>query len=440
MTVYLDGAPTGAVTVDAAGNWSFTPVVPLAEGSHTVFATVELGGETSPNSSINTFIVDTLAPDTSLTSVPPALTSSSSATFAFSSNEGGVSYECSLDGSAFLACGTPTSITGLSDGTHTLAVRAIDGAGNLDPTSATYTWTVDTAAPDTAIVTAPPALANSSSASFSFSSNEGGVSYACSLDGSAFLPCSTPSNIAGLSDGSHTLAVRATDGAGNADPTPATYAWAVDTTAPDTTIATAPPVLANSSSATFTFSSNEGGVSYACSLDGAAFAPCSTPATFAGLASGAHTLAVRATDGAGNVDATPASHAWTVDVVAPAPPVISAPAAGSSMAALAAVSGSAEAGSMVAVFIDGAPVGTVTASGAGAWSWTPPAPLAAGSHTVHATATDAAGNASAASAAVNFSIGVVAAPAAVPSLGAWGLLGLTSLLGLWGLGALRRKG
>lgn len=355
VTVYLDGGPTGTITADASGNWSFTPVVPLAQGSHTVSATVVFGGETSPNSNTNTFIVDTLAPDTSLTSVPPALTSSSSATFTFSSNEGGVTYECSLDGSAFLPCATPTSITGLSDGPHTLAVRAIDGAGNVDPTPAIYTWTVDTVAPDTTIVTAPPALANSSSA-------------------------------------------------------------------------------------TFEFSSNKSGVSYACSLDGAAFAPCSTPATFAGLASGAHTLAVRAMDSAGNVDATPASHAWTVDVVAPAPPVISAPAAGSSMAALAAVSGSAEAGSTVAVFIDGAPVGTVTASGAGAWSFTPPAPLAAGPHTVHATATDAAGNASAASAAVNFSIGVVAAPAAVPSLGAWGLLGLTSLLGLWGLGALRRKG
>ncbi|WP_420042313.1 IPTL-CTERM sorting domain-containing protein [Acidovorax delafieldii] len=102
--------------------------------------------------------------------------------------------------------------------------------------------------------------------------------------------------------------------------------------------------------------------------------------------------------------------------------------------------GSPEPGSTVAVSIDGVPVGTVTASGVGAWSFTPPAPLAAGPHTVEATATDAAGNASAASAVVNFSIaGVAAAPAAVPSLGTWGLLGLTSLMGLWGLGALRRR-
>lgn len=355
VTVYLDGTPTGTITVDAAGNWAFTPGVPLADGAHTVFATVELGGETSSNSNTNTFLVDTLAPDTFLTSVPAALTSSSSATFSFSSNEGGVSYGCSLDGSAYALCSTPTTFVGLSDGTHTLAVRATDGVGNVDPTPASYTWTVDTAAPDTTIVTAPPALANTSSATFVFSSNEGGVTYGCSLNGSAF-------------------------------------------------------------------------------------APCSTPITFTGLAGGAHTLAVRATDGAGNVDATPASYAWTVDAVAPAPPVISAPAAGTSMAALVAVSGSAEAGSTVAVFIDGAPVGTVTASGVGAWSFTPPAPLAAGPHTVQATATDAAGNASAASAVVNFSVaGVAAAPAAVPSLGTWGLLGLTSLLGLWGLGALRRR-
>ena len=355
VTVSLDGSSTGTTTVDAAGNWVFTPAVPLAEGSHTVSATVEFGGEVSPTSNTNTFIVDTVPPDTTIVAGPAALTSSPSAAFSFSSNEGGVGYECSLDGSAFLPCSTPSSITGLSDGPHTLAVRAMDGAGNVDPTPATYTWTVDTVPPDTTIVAAPP-------------------------------------------------------------------------------------VLANSATATFAFSSNEGGVTYGCSLDGAAFAPCTTPVTFAGLAGGAHTLAVRATDGSGNVDATPASYAWTVDVVAPAPPVINAPAAGSSMPALVAVSGTAEAGSTVAVFIDGAPVGTVTASGAGVWSLTPPAPLSAGPHTVHATATDAAGNASPASAVVNFSIGVVAAPAAVPSLGTWGLLGLTSLLGLWGIGALRRKG
>jgi hypothetical protein len=356
VSVYLDGAPAGTVTVDAAGNWAFTPVGPLADGSHTVFATVELGGETSSNSNTNNFIVDTLAPDTSLTSAPAALTSSSSATFSFSSNEGGVSYGCSLDGSAYVPCSTPHTFVGLADGAHTLAVHAVDAAGNVDPTPASYTWTVDTTPPDTTIVAGPPALTSSSSATFSFSSNEGGVSYGCSLDGSAFAACSTPN-------------------------------------------------------------------------------------TFGGLANGAHTLAVRATDGAGNVDATAASYAWTVDVVAPAPPVISAPAAGSSMAALVAVSGSAEAGSTVAVSIDGAPMGLVTASGLGAWSFTPPVPLAAGPHTVHATATDAAGNASAASAVVNFSIAAVAAaPAPIPSLGTWGLLGLTSLLGLWGLGALRRKG
>jgi hypothetical protein len=60
------------------------------------------------------------------------------------------------------------------------------------------------------------------------------------------------------------------------------------------------------------FSSNEAGSTFQCSLNGAAFAGCTTPANYTGLAVGNHTFQVRAIDAAGNVDPTPAGHAWTV--------------------------------------------------------------------------------------------------------------------------------
>jgi hypothetical protein len=81
-----------------------------------------------------------------------------------------------------------------------------------------------------------------------------------------------------------------------------------DTTPPVTTISGKPKVKTRKKKArvTFTFSATEAGSSFACSLDGGPFSPCSSPFS-AKLRRGAHTLTVRATDAAGNIDATPAS-------------------------------------------------------------------------------------------------------------------------------------
>jgi Ca2+-binding RTX toxin-like protein len=131
------------------------------------------------------------------------------------------------------------SYTSLADGSHTFQVRAIDGAGNVDPSPASFTWTIDTAPPDTMINSGPPNPSGSSSASFNFSGTDGGTgvaSFQCKLDGGSFAVCISPQSYSGLSNGSHTFQVRAIDGIGNADPTPASYTWTVDTVAPTVTI------------------------------------------------------------------------------------------------------------------------------------------------------------------------------------------------------------
>jgi hypothetical protein len=89
-----------------------------------------------------------------------------------------------------------------------------------------------------------------------------------------------------------------------------------DTTPPDTTITSGPPATTTSSSATFQFAASEPST-FECSLDGAAFAACSSPATYTGLAPGSHTFGVRATDTAGNTDPTPAQQNWTVHTNTP---------------------------------------------------------------------------------------------------------------------------
>jgi len=166
-------------------------------------------------------------PDTTITAAPPATSTSSSASFSFTATKAGSTFACQLDASAFAACTSPQSYSGLADGSHSFQVRATDPAGNTDPTPASYTWTVDTTPPDTTITAPPPARSNSSSPSFSFTATEAGSTFACQLDGSTFAPCVSPRSYSGLALGNHSFQVRATDAAGNTDPTPASYTWVV---------------------------------------------------------------------------------------------------------------------------------------------------------------------------------------------------------------------
>ncbi len=91
---------------------------------------------------------DTTPPDTTITSNPPNPSNSASATFEYTSSEPGNDFECQLDGLGWQECdGGQLNYGGLSDGSHTFEVRAIDGANNVDPTPASYTWVIDTSAP-----------------------------------------------------------------------------------------------------------------------------------------------------------------------------------------------------------------------------------------------------------------------------------------------------
>ena len=77
----------------------------------------------------------------------------------------------------------------------------------------------------------------------------------------------------------------------------------------------------------FEFKSNEQNAVFECSLDNGAFAACKSDDAFGPLGDGAHTFSVRAKDRAGNVDASPAIHAWTVDTSTPDTRCSPAPAA-----------------------------------------------------------------------------------------------------------------
>jgi hypothetical protein len=85
----------------------------------------------------------------------------------------------------------------------------------------------DSDPPDARIHSGPPATVTSSTARFVFSADEP-ASFTCALDSGAPAPCSSPVMYNGLTPGSHTLTVRSTDTAGNADPAPAARTWTVE--------------------------------------------------------------------------------------------------------------------------------------------------------------------------------------------------------------------
>ena len=202
------------------------------EGSHTfkVRATDSLSHTGLPTA--YSWTIDTTPPPApAIGSGPASPTNLTSASFVFSDSEPGLSFQCQRDGGAFSACTSPTSYSGLPDGAHTFAVRATDAAGNTGAT-ASMGWTVDTVPPDTTIESTPPAVSSSGSASFGFASTEPGSTFACSLDGGTFASCSSPQSYSGLANGAHAFQVKATDAAGNSDPTAAAYSWQVQVFAP----------------------------------------------------------------------------------------------------------------------------------------------------------------------------------------------------------------
>ena len=292
--------PGGTLTV------VFSATSALAEGSYS-WAPELLRGEEAfaLNGAQPTVEVDGTAPTVTLTGKPSNPSSSRAASFTFTASEPAV--ECKLDGAAFAQCISPIGYSDLADGEHTFTVQAADAAGNTAESS--YAWTIETRAPTASVTSGPAALSNSRTATFAFSADEPS-SFECQLDGGSFQACGSPASYQGLGDGTHTFAVRPTDAVGNTGAT-SSHGWRIDGTAPETTLGSGPRSGTTALSATFTFSASEP-AAFECKLDSAAFAPCTSPKSHAGLARREHTFEVRAIDAAGNPDPTPAIHRWTI--------------------------------------------------------------------------------------------------------------------------------
>ncbi|MBH3669998.1 BapA prefix-like domain-containing protein [Pseudomonas aeruginosa] len=370
-----NGNPIGQVSADGSGNWSFTPGIPLPDGT---VVNVVARSPSNVDSAPAVIIVDGVAPAAPV--VEPSNgteisgTAEAGATIILTDGNGNPIGQTTADGSGNWSF-TPS--TPLPNGTVVNAT-ATDPAGN---TSGPASVTVDAVAPPVPVINPSNGVVISGTAEAGakvfLTDGSGNPIGEVTADGSgnwAFTP-STP-----LADGTLVNAV-AQDPSGNTSgPASAT----VDAVAP------AAPVV-NPSNGTVISGTAEAGATIILTdgngnpigqttADGSgnwSFTPA-TP-----LANGTLINAV-AEDAAGNASG-PASA--TVDAVAPAVPVID-PSNGS------VISGTAEAGATV-ILTDGGgnPIGQATADGSGNWSFTPATPLADGA-VINAVAQDPAGNTS----------------------------------------------
>ncbi|MBI8118105.1 Ig-like domain repeat protein, partial [Pseudomonas aeruginosa] len=369
------GNPIGQVSADGSGNWSFTPGIPLPDGT---VVNVVARSPSNVDSAPAVITVDGVAPAAPV--VEPSNgteisgTAEAGATIILTDGNGNPIGQTTADGSGNWSF-TPS--TPLPNGTVVNAT-ATDPAGN---TSGPASVTVDAVAPPVPVINPSNGVVISGTAEAGakvfLTDGSGNPIGEVTADGSGnwtYTP-STP-----LADGTLVNAV-AQDPSGNTSgPASAT----VDAVAP------AAPVV-NPSNGTVISGTAEAGATIILTdgngnpigqttADGSgnwSFTPA-TP-----LANGTLINAV-AEDAAGNASG-PASA--TVDAVAPAVPVID-PSNGS------VISGTAEAGATV-ILTDGGgnPIGQATADGSGNWSFTPATPLADGA-VINAVAQDPAGNTS----------------------------------------------
>jgi hypothetical protein len=148
--------------------------------------------------------VDTVASDTLALAVLPSAVQPT-AMVAFSA-EPGARFQCDVGGAGWAPCESPAAFPG----GQRVAVRAVDDAGNADPTPAVVT-----------LPPAPPAepIAHLTGASAAFRFATAGTGPAqCSLDGAPWAACGATLTLDSLAPGGHRLAVRAAlPGGGTAD-------------------------------------------------------------------------------------------------------------------------------------------------------------------------------------------------------------------------------
>ena len=364
--------------------------------------------------------------------VQPSLT----LTFSASDNLSGIAgYELSIDGGTWFPATSPYvhDVSGFADGTHTAAVRATDNAGNQE--EATTNFYLDKTAPTGLTVSASSDWTAATTIGVTFGADcsfSGAAKWELQVDATGWVEVTGGAtggthvlNIAGLSDGPHTVGLQVTDNAGNVAVAPSPATINVDHTVPTDLVVSASSDWTNAATLDVTFSADcsvSGAAKWELQVDATGWVEVTGGATggthvlnIAGLSDGPHTVGLQVTDNAGNVAVAPSPATINVDHTLPSIAITSgkqsglellielgstlnavqdavniAVAASDATAGLAAnpsvtvtpAGGSAQAAS----FVDESPAGTFN------YTWTVQATTPNGVATINASVADAAGN------------------------------------------------
>ncbi|HEY3365122.1 MAG TPA: S-layer homology domain-containing protein [Symbiobacteriaceae bacterium] len=315
LNLHVDGNPSIPVAIDGTGHWSYTPPSALADGSHTVQAIVTAGDGASGSSQVS-FTVDTTAPVAALTAPATGTWVHRTITITGTANDanltswtlarspaGANTWTQVATGVANVTANTLGSVdtTALTDGDYDLRLTVTDKAGNV--ARATNTVHVKNTPPALTPGSSTSGLTNNRRQTLSGTTDPGST-VTIVLDSGAPVVATVGANgawsytpVADLSDGVHTIAITATDQAGNATTAPVRN-LTVDATPPSVSAARTPANQNgwNNGPVTVTFSCSD-------SLSG--MADCSGPITVA--KEGANSVSGGGSDRAGNSGGTTVS-------------------------------------------------------------------------------------------------------------------------------------
>ena len=257
-----------------------------------------------------------------LTQVPPASTTSTSANFGWTTGGNVASTSVRLDGGPpqNIPTGTTHSYTGLSLGTHTFTVTVTDPIGQTD--SDTYTWNVTgIPAPTVTLVQTPSNPTTNTSATFAWTTTGQVTTTTCQVDSNPVGSCATPRTYNNLALGNHTFRVTV-DGPGGTDTE--IYNWTINPgcTPPLATWTSTPPASTADTTATFTWSTTGSALTLTTlRLDGG---PLQSPTSsgvkvYQFLTPGPHTVELRVVNACGEHTIT---YSWTITGAPPSPPTV----------------------------------------------------------------------------------------------------------------------
>jgi hypothetical protein len=459
-TTFSSGSAAWSTSTTLAGSSTFQARVTNTDGSSTAFSHSYTFDNTAPSAPSTP---DLISGDDSGALNTDNVTSKTTPTFTGTAESGSTVTLYDTNGTTVLGTAVATGGTwsipssALSQTTHTLTVKAVDLAGNVSSASSPLSVTIDTAAPTSVALSTNSAATSTAGSGATLAtlsaSDSTAITYALAtgngsndLNNGSFTVSGSTLSVGGaaLGAGVYKLYLSATDLAGNVSYLAQTFI--VNTVPSVSSIVRAGGASATvsgsatSTSYTVTFSESVTGV------DTTDFVLTST-GTASGTVSGVtgsgstYTVIVSGLTGDGTMrldlktsgtgiqsgasvainGGYTSGQTYLLDHTVPSAP--STPdlatgddSGGSSTDNITSVSqpsfsGSAESGSTVILYAGGTEIGRSTAAG-GAWTVVPTAPLSTGSHQITATATDAAGNVSAASTALSVSIDT-AAPASV---------------------------